>query len=208
MEPKFQTSFIPRTPISTSNASASKVGSEINIVSTIANSIFVLSLLASGAVFGYTKYIQSQVSKYQIKIVEAKSLFESEDNDKILVASNQIKTIKSLLQSHVVVSPLFYLLEKQVLPTVKLMSFGFTKNANGVATVIIDGEGQSYVALAQQFKIFSNDPYFKNIKFTDLGLTDSGTVKVKISADIDKEVLMYGKKLQELSVENINNSNI
>lgn len=199
MEPKFQTSFIPKNPISTSSSPSYRPVSSSSIIGTFATLFFTLALLVSGALFGYEFYIEGQIKQSQVQLVEAKSAFESADNQKLILASNQIKSIKTLLDKHTVVSPIFKLLEDQTLPTVRFTSFAFSRDSLGGVTVSIEGEAQSYASLAQQSSILLKLPYLSHIEFSDITLSDSGTVRMKVRARIDSEVLMYNKKIQGVS---------
>lgn len=200
MEPKFQTSFIPKTPITTSSSSSFKAPGSISIIGTFSTIFFVLVILVSGGLFVYERSINSNITQSQNALVQAKSAFESADNKKIILVSNQLKSIKALLSGHTVVSPLFALLEAQTLPTVKFTTFSFTQDATGVVSITIEGDAQSYASLAQQSSIFSSLPYLKKVEFNDITLSELGTVHVKIKAVVDPEILLYTKKIQAVSV--------
>lgn len=200
MEPKFQTSFIPKAPIANGGTSSGfEVKPPRSIIGTFSTLFFVLALIASGALFGYERYVDSQITQSQNTLNQARAAFESADNQKVILVSNQLKSIKTLLDRHTVISPLFQLLEKQTLPTVRLSSFTFNRNPEGVVSVVIEGEAQNYASLAQQTGIFSKEPFFKKMEFSDLTLSDSGTVKTKLKMDLDSELLLYTKKIQSVS---------
>lgn len=200
MEPKFQTSFIPKNPISTSSSPSYRAVSSSSIIGTFATLFFVLAILAAGALFGYEFYIDGQIKQSQAELVQAKSAFESADNQKLILASKQIKSIKTLLDKHTVVSPVFELLEDQTLPTVRFTSFAFSRDSLGGVTVSIEGEAQNYASLAQQSSIFLKLPYLNHVEFSDITLSDSGTVRMKVKAQINPEILLYNKKIQGVSV--------
>jgi hypothetical protein len=200
MEPKFQTSFIPKTPITSNNASSYKPENSFSVIGIISTVLFVVALLASGGLFGYEMYINSQIQKTQAALAEARLAFQSEDNQKIILVSDQLKAIKTLLDNHMTVSPIFELLEQQTLPTVRLTSFSFAQDSASEVTVMIKGEAQNYASLAQQTKIFSELGYLKNIEVTDITLSETGTVGMALKAHIDPNILLYTKVIQSVSV--------
>ncbi|MCX6703116.1 MAG: hypothetical protein NTV02_00280 [Candidatus Zambryskibacteria bacterium] len=200
MEPKFQTSFIPKSPIASANSASFAKTNSFSIVGTIGTVFFILALLVSGLVFGYGYYLKTQLNTAKQALVEARGAFDSPENKKIILASNQIKSIQMLLDSHTVVSPLFKLLEEQTLPTVRLTSFEFSRGSKASVSVSIDVEAQSYASLAQQLKIFSELKYLKNVTFDGIDLLDSGAVETVFTADVDAEFLVYSKKLQTVSM--------
>jgi hypothetical protein len=202
MEPKFQTSFIPKTPIvsgSSSFTGGAKVS--VNILGTFVVLFFITSILASVGVFGFTYYLKSQIESSNTALSEARAAFDSSENKNILLVSDQLKSIRVLLTNHKVVSPLFQILEKETLPTVKLTSFVFNRDAiSGGVFVNIKMEAQNYASLAQQSKLFIESKAFKSIDFSGATLTDVGTVETTIKAMINPDITLYINKLQTLSV--------
>lgn len=66
--------------------------------------------------------------------------------------------------------------------------------------ILIEGEAQSYTSLAQQTKIFSEAGYLRKLEVTEIGLSDTGTVRTKMKAFINADALLYTKKVQAVSV--------
>jgi len=149
--------------------------------------------------FGYKAYMDTEIQKSQVALSEARAAFQSEDNQKIILISDQLKSIKILLNEHTTVSPLFGLLEKETLPTVRLTSFLFSRSSLGEVVILIEGEAQSYISLAQQTKIFSGLEYLKKLEVTDVSLSETGTIRTKMKVYIDADILLYTKKMQAVS---------
>lgn len=203
MEPKFQTSFIPKAPINPQSVqpSYSSGGSSFSILKAASVLLFVLVIVASGGLFVYESRLVKNIDSSKVKLVKAKKNFDSPENQKILLASNQLKSIKGLLNNHVVVSPLFQLLEEHTLPTVRLTDFEFKKEG-GVMSVVVTAESQSYASLAQQSRILSEVASLKEIVFDDITLTGTGTVETSFTAKIDPALMTYNKQLQSVSFMN------
>jgi len=203
MEPKFQTSFIPRGPVTpqSSQSAYSSGGGSFNIGKSLSVIVLILTILVSGGLFAYEMRVKQNVESLKVKLVGAKALFDSPENQKVLLASSQLKSIQELLTKHIVVSPLFELLEEQTLPTVRLSDFEFKRESTGVS-VLIKVESQSYASLAQQAKIFSEVAYFKDLTAGEIALSDTGTVTTTFTAILDPELLMYSKQLQTVSFVN------
>lgn len=210
MEPKFQTSFIPKSPITSSSFSSYKTENpaSFSIIGTVSTLLFVIALLTSGGLFGYEKYMDLEIQKVQVALSDARTAFQSEDNQKIILVSDQLKSIRTLLNNHTTVSPIFGLLEKQTLPTVRLTSFVFSRDSLGEVMISMEGEAQSYLSLAQQTKIFSELEYMKKFEVTDISLSETGTVRAKLKASIDAGILLYTKKIQAVSVLDNSSSQI
>ena len=201
MEPKFQTSFIPKTPIVSGGSSFTNTSPmSLNLLATFVVSFFIISILVSGGVFGFTYCLKSQIESLNITLREAKSAFDSPQDKNILLISDQLKSIKALLTEHKVISPLFQVLEKETLPTVKWSSFMFTRDAKGAVSAVIKGEAQSYASLAQQSKILLDSQAFKGVSFDNLTLSNTGTVETTIKVIINPDIIKYTSKLESLSV--------
>lgn len=200
MEPKFQTSFIPKSPIVNGNSSFAGPPPSVNLLHTFVVLFFVLSLLVSGGVFGFTYYLKSQIESLNISLREAQSAFDSPQNQSILLISDQLKAIQTLLAEHKVISPLFQMLEQETLPTVKWSSFTFTRETSGQVSAVIKGEAQSYASLAQQSDIFLKSKAFTDIVFNGVTLSTTGTVETTLKVMINPDIIMYSRKIESLSV--------
>lgn len=205
MEPKFQTSFIPKAPLPTaSNAGRSLPReSSMTLLPTIASILFVLSLLAAGGLFGYQSYLNSQIADLDKSLKLAQTNFDQSSIQPLVVASNQIKSAKSLLAKHIAVSNLFAVLESNVLPSVQFTTFGFQRSADNKVDVSIDGAAQSYASAAKQADLFNSLSYMSNQTFSNLDLTDKGTISMKFRTTVDQSVLSYAQAVQNISSDTI-----
>lgn len=198
MDPKFQTSFIPKRPVMSSSKIALPAVKNINIFSTIATLLFILTLLASVGLFGYKLYIVRQIVQADKDLNEARAAFEPEKIKELLNASTRIDTIENLLDNHFVVSELLVLLEQI---TVKNASFSTLtyRNIQNIISINLDGEARTYNALAQQSDIFNKSGFFQQQVFSDFSLTDTGTVRFRYSAVVLPELVSYKKVIELLS---------
>lgn len=204
MEPKFQTSFIPKTPISTASQVVKRAsyGGSVSLLWIIGMILFVASLVAAGGLFLYGQYLDSQISADDKSLSLAKNDLDQQTMDSLVTASQQIQFAKNLLNHHVAVSNIFGLLEGNVLPQVSFTTFQFDSNsgvAGGGVAVSVDGEAASYAVLAEQSNIFSKISTLSNENFTNLDLTDKGTVKMRFQAVVDPKLLSYEQALSALS---------
>lgn len=193
MEPKFQTSFIPKTPVVAS--SSSFVGSKpksltLSILPIIGNIIFILTLISYGALYGYERLLKNQISQSDQELVHARAAYDPSSAEQLIVASEQIQSAKNLLNKHIAVSNIFALLESNVLPDVKFTSFSF-EGSKDLVSIIIVGEASSYASLAQQSNIFSKIKSIQNPNFSDLKLTEKGNVAIKFDANIKPDLISY-----------------
>lgn len=196
MEPKFQSSFIPKGPIGTSaSLSRSSDITERGIFGFIATTIFVIAILGTGGVYGYNKYLQSSISKMGTDLENARTTLEPESIRELTRLNSRIVTTQELLLKHTVLSPLFDYLETSTVKTVRFTQFSYSTTDKGL-TLVMKGQARGYTAVALQADIFSKSKYLKNPIFGDLSLDNSGNVVFSMTAVLDPSIISYKKQLE------------
>ena len=189
MENSFQTSFIPKKPITPTKAKSNKPK---NLFLLIATLLVVISGLAAGGLYFY------KVSLLKIQESRSNSLsiirnnFEEQTIIELRSFSERMKAAKSILEEHVVLSPLFSLLSEITIPQVQYNSFSH-ESADKVLTVKLDGVALDYRSIALQADMF-NDPrskFFKNVLFSNLKKDLDGNVKFNLEFDVEPSLLSY-----------------
>jgi hypothetical protein len=189
MENSFQTSFIPKKPITPNKVKSNKPK---NLFLLIATLLVVISGLAAGGLYFY------KVSLLKIQDSRSNSLsiirnnFEEQTIIELRSFSERMKAAKSILEEHVVLSPLFSLLSEITIPQVQYNSFSH-ESADKVLTVKLDGVALDYRSIALQADMF-NDPrskFFKNVLFSNLKKDLDGNVKFNLEFDVDPSLLSY-----------------
>lgn len=205
MDPKFQSSFIPKKPLSVSGGpSASAPGGyakvpDGNIFSVVATIIFILTLLAAGGLFGYKYILNRQLASVEQQVTAARDAFQPQTILELVGVSARIMSAKNLLEKHVMLSSLFNLLQSLAVKKVQFGLFTYQNTANS-PTVTIDMQAQSYNALSEQSAIFHQNSFLQNPTFSDFDLADNGNVTVKFAAQIDPKLLSYAQSVQAVSL--------
>ncbi len=194
MEPKFQTSFIPKKPIGTGGSNVGVVHNS-NIFSTLATVIFIITLLSSVGLFFYKNLLTSQIDQYNKDITSASTALQPQKIQDLIDANSRITTTKTLLDGHVVVSKLLLLLNDLSLKKMRLTDFNYV-NKNKQSSLSITAELQTYNALAEEQNIFSKNEFIKNPVFSNFILGDNGYITVNLSATIDSALISYKKSVQ------------
>jgi hypothetical protein len=204
MEPKFQTSFIPKGPISSDSNPVSGIRrtgdvTHITLLPTVSGIVFTIALLITGGLYGYEYVLNSQIADLDASLVHTKAAFDTDTVQQLIVESNQIRSAKTLLNKHVAISNIFALFQANVLPTVKFSGFTFDSSGSTIL-VTIEGEASSYDAIAQQNDLFQKITYMHDSTFTNLDLSDKGTVTLKFKTSIDPNLVSYKQALQNVSL--------
>lgn len=200
MEPKFQSSFIPKGPLATTGT-ASKISREAgrSILGTLAVFIFVLAILLSIGIFGYEFYLKAQISKMTGNLATARESLEPETIQKIADLDNRIISTKDILENHIVLSPLFDYLENSTLKSVRFTQFEYETTDKGLE-LSMRGQARGYSAVALQSEIFNKSQYFDEPIFADLDLDDRGNVTFSFRAKIDPSIVSYKKEVANLNI--------
>lgn len=208
MEPKFQTSFIPKKTIVTDNSPVPGLGvvRETNIISVVATVLFVASFLTSIGIFGYKFLLERQINQAKQDIATASEAFQVDKIKELIDASNRISGSKILLEKHVNLSKLLYLFQSLTVKHLRIVRMTY-KNDNNIPLVTLNAETLNYNALAEQNRIFSESEYLKNAKFSNLSLRDNGNVIADFTATIDTSLISYKKAVESMSSSDTTDQN-
>ncbi len=200
MDPKFQTSFIPKSPV-VSNAQESRSSSvaNTNIFSVVATVLFIAALIASGALFAYKQLLMSQIQAADRSITAARAAFEPEKIKELLDSDSRINSSKTLLERHVVVSKLLILLQNLTVKRMQLTDLTYS-NKSGSHSLLMKAEVQTFNALAQQKEIFARNEFVVRPEFSNFTPKDDGVIGVSFSAVIDSGLVSYKKAIESASL--------
>lgn len=201
MEPKFQTSFIPKSSVVMKTTDI-KSPTTVTLLPIVATVMLILSILSAGGIFFYQQYLGRKIIQANDALVLAQAAFEPKIINELMLVSDQIKSVKELLEKHIIVSNLFTIFQSSTIPSVRFTTFTFERKENGLITVGIEGEGASYSHVAKQAEILSSSDFVKNVFFSRLSLNDKNIVIFKLSADVDDKAISYQEALKRLSIIN------
>ena len=192
MDPRFQTSFIPKKPIV---STPSRDASPINLFSLLATIVFIVAVALSGGVFFYKQLTSKQIVQNKTDFERAKNAFEPDIVNKIVRLDTRIETGKKLMESHVAVTPLFEFLSDVTLKTVRFKDFTFTYLAKDKIQVALKGQALSYASVALQADLLNAQKNLKNTIVSDMALETAGTVSFSVSTIVDPNLFSYVKTI-------------
>ncbi len=198
MEPKFQTSFIPKKPISSPDGTGISVVRRTNLFSIVAAVFFVMTILVSLAMFLYKNILTEQIKQADISVAEARKAYEPEIIQELIDVSTKIKSSEKLLEQHIVVSEVLRLFEELTLRRMRFDDFAYVNNGITLPELKMRGEVQSYNALAQQQEIFFDNTYLKEPRFSGMTLRENGFVSVNFETKLDPSLVSYKQAISSL----------
>jgi hypothetical protein len=190
MDPKFKTSFIPKQEVMTSGGRPVS-GFRFSLIAIIATALFSISVILSVMVFFYQKSLVNQIKKMNAELVASRNSFDPKFVQDLIGLDKRIEVSKKLLDKHLVITPLFAMLESKTLKGVRFNNLDFKLNSVGTPSLDMNGEASNFSAVALQSDIFSADSVVKNPVFSSLNLDESGIVKFVFKGKLDGESLLY-----------------
>ena len=198
MEPKYQTSFIPKKPVMTAGQSQSSGISLLLLVSLI---IFLVSLGLAGYVFLQKNLLIKNITA-DVSIIEQNKSGLTSDAitiESLVDLNSRINVAKDLLNKHIAVSPVFNFLQQATLRSVRFKNFNFSsagKDSSGANRVSIQmaGTATDWETVASQADEFGKPEWKKIVsepKITNLSLNADGSISFLFSAFISPSFLIY-----------------
>ncbi len=197
MENEFKTSFIPKQAIVQSPVETKR---PISLITTICFIILLLSLVLAGGAYGYQQWLQNQINRAcpdpNQTVTQGCGLKASLEKEKKALDEGLLTEFKRLaaklnlagvlINKHVTVLPVFDLLSKITLETVRYTSLDYNNT-----TINISGVARSYEDIAVQSNVFDQERLIKSFIFSDLNLDAQGNVVFKLVINLDPRILQY-----------------
>jgi hypothetical protein len=199
MEPKFQSSFIPKEAISQPSqpgpsSSRPKV-KERNLVSFIALIIFLITIVLGVGIYGYKYYLQKDLANMRSDLENRRAQLVSDSINKFVKFNNQIISVNRLVNDHLVLTPLFEYLEQSTLKQVRFSDFEFSSGGRG-GDLTMRGQAIGYSILAVQADIFNRSVNFNQPVFSNLDLDDKSNVIFQLKMGVNPELVSYRRLIE------------
>lgn len=192
MNPEIPTSFIPKRPVISGMFSNAKPRNHtVGLLSLLTVIIVISTGLSFVGVYLYEKSLVSQKAKLEQSIDSSRKEIGTDFVVDMKRLTARISGVKTLLQNHIVISPIFSALEATTLRSVQYKTFTYefkpnTGNVDGqVVQVMIDGTAKSYSTIALQSDAFTQNALIKNPIFSNLTVDDkTNNVGFKLVFDV------------------------
>src|SRR3989344_8952213 len=128
MEPKFQSSFIPKGPISsaTPDTPMGRKTREKSLFAFLALIIFNISIVLALGVFGYKFYLKYNIDKMGADLEKARATLQPETIDELTRLNDRLALAKDLIANHRALTPLFEFLEISTPVSVRFSDFRYS----------------------------------------------------------------------------------
>lgn len=190
----FQTSFIPKKPITNSGVSVVRQPTDFFTILTVI--ILIVTGVISGGLYFYKGYLKTQITGLSDSIQKSHDSFEKETIDELSLFDKRSSAVKKILGNHIVLSPMFNLLGNLTIPSIQYTKFD-QKNTDKTFSVSVSGIASDYKSIALQADVFNSAKgrFFKNVIFSNLTKNKDNFVQFDLSFDVDPSLLSYEKDI-------------
>lgn len=188
MENSFQTSFIPKKPI-TSTVSEKEPKSFFSIISIF---ILIVIILVSGGLYFYKSYLTKQKTDLSASLSITRDSFEKDTIEELELFDKRVESAKQILSKHLVFSPMFKLLGEMTIPQIQYTKFSQQTTDNSFI-VNMEGTARDYRAIALQADMFNTTKgsSFKNVLFSNLSKDKNNNVTFNLKFEVSRDLLSY-----------------
>lgn len=192
MDPVGQGSFIPKQSL----AAASRSGG-IGLFFLLALLMFVMSLIAAGAAFGYQYLLNGNISDKDSSLRKAEGAFNAGTIQDLVRMDSRLTQAKVLLQKHVAPSAILYFLSTITLERVQFLGYEMTLNKEGGASINLNGVADSFSSVALQSDQFGATKVLKDVIVSGISVSENGKVNFSVNATVDPSLILYSRNLQQ-----------
>lgn len=205
METKFQTSFIPKKPLTTEPGRAipnngGSGGSSIFMV--LAVIIFIASIGLAGFTFVWKNILLTSQEQYKKDLAKNEQSFNISLIEDLKKASAKLSLAKEIIKSHVAVSEVFKIIGALTIDGVRFSDFTYegptgSGDSGTMGKLTLKGIATSYSSIAFQSDVFGQssklgtNKVIKNPLLSDMNLDANGNVGFTFSANIDPSLYSY-----------------
>src|SRR3989344_6072165 len=188
MPQEFQTSFIPKKPITEEKTLAPRRVSPFAFIAAI---LFFLALAGSVSLYFYKALLNKRISAMDTELKRIESQFDESFVADVSRLDRRILASKEILSGHLPVSPFFLLLEDITIKSVRFNKFQFSVGEEKTYEVKMSGQATGYRAIALQASLFGGQASIVNPIFSNFVLDDKGSVSFDLSFNLDSKFLSY-----------------
>lgn len=207
MEPKFNTSFIPKKSLQDvgGNTSGRYVGRR-DVYGPgffLSLLLFIVAVVSTIGLFAYSKITEKSIEEKVTLLEGKKAVFNSEDIVALIRTDTQIESAHKLVREHVALSELFNHLEKITLKRVQYTGLQYAGFPNETGLVTLAGNAKNFQDVALQTEQYRIDDNLQNPIVRELERTETGDVDFSIDVLTSIGLLSFASMLERGSVGGI-----
>jgi len=188
MAPNFQSSFIPKEPMTDSEVFKKK---KTGLAGILALSLFILSIAGSVGVYVYKMMLNNEIQGLESQLSDAEKSIDKKTISDMSQFAQKLQITKTIVVKHEVLSNFLTMLASSTVSTVQFTEFDYGDIKDNVIPVTLKGVATNYASVALQENTFDQVKSFKSVTFSDLSLTKQGTVSFNVDIAVDPQFSLY-----------------
>lgn len=187
MAPNFQSSFIPKEPVTEEVFKQKKAG----FLGVLVVSLFVSSIVISVAMYVYENIIKDDIQNLQLQLADAEKNIDKKTINKISEFNKKLVLAKTLVLKHQIISRFLDTLSSSTVSSVQFNTFHYGSMQDNQLSVNLRGKATSYASIALQENVFIKEKYFKSVIFSNFSLSGEGFVSFDLAISVDPQIVAY-----------------
>ncbi len=190
MEQNFQTSFIPKKPMTEERGASSRPIGIFMIVSVI---ILFTVIIASGGLYFYKTSVAKSIVQMENDLNLAKNRFEPAKITQLQDLDKRLRASSEILSKHIAITPIFKVLGDITMKTVRYTEFTYESGNDQNADILVSmkGEAVGYRSIALQADLFTKEKRIVNPVFSNLTLDNNGNVIFDLRFSVSADLVNY-----------------
>lgn len=184
MDPKLQTSFIPKKD------SGVRRNVPIGFFNIVGYTVFALSLILALGLYAGNHSLKNTIESKKDELNDKVKNFNVGGLEELIRFDARLNTVATLLDNHISVSKLFELLADSTAQSIQFTSFDYSRDGEQLS-VTLDGKAPDFASLAFQSDTFSSRRFLKDQVFSDVTLLPEGGVSFVFTANVDPLLVKY-----------------
>lgn len=191
METKFQTSFIPKKPITTQVAV--RTSSPISVFFLVGVVLFIGALAGAGGIIVWQQQLDAKQESLKAEVEKQKKQFDSDFLGVLKQKTNKISSAKELLNNHLSVSDVFNMIGAITVENVRYKNFKmiYDPKGNKPVDIAMSGEAKNYETIAYQADVLADNKYLHNAYLASPQLQANGYVNFSLTGTVDPADIKY-----------------
>jgi len=221
METKFQTSFIPKRPLTTTGGAIANVNlaqarprRHNSIFLNIAILLFVVSLGAAGGIYAWKSILLSNQESYKQQLSDRQRQFNPALIQQLKEENIKIDAASQIIANHIAISNIFDVISRLTTQNVRFVSLDVTAptDKSSGLKISLSGYGANLPSVAFQSDVLNAleqvglKTVVKNPMVSDPSIGDSGVVSFGFTATLDPNAISYSKTLSGVPINDSSNS--
>lgn len=191
MEQNFQTSFIPKKPI-TDTPAVSSHGNSYSFFTVISVFIFLTIAIASGGVYFYQLNLNKQIADNEQSLASAKGRLDSGKITELQELDKRLNSATTILNKHIAISQIFSKLSDVTLKSIRYTKFSSSLDETTNKLIVnLAGEAKSYRDIALQNNLFSENKEIVDPIFSNLSVDKNNNVVFDLEFGVDPGFVNY-----------------